>query len=74
MKPGEGVLRKMNSIKDESFNPQTAIVECRYVIPTHRLEYAGWQVLTNVDHGVRNVVDVWAWGPVMSKIERVHGL
>ena len=67
----------MQPIKDESFNPRTAwspAYECRHIIPMNREEYAGWQVLMKVDHEVRNVVDVWAWGPVMSKVERMHGL
>lgn len=64
----------MNPIKYESFIPRTIAEERRHIIPMHREEYAGWQVLIKIDHAVCNVVDVWVWGPVMSKVERVHVL
>lgn len=64
----------MKPIKDESFDLIDSFRMIEKTVPAHRVEYAGWQVFMNVDHGVRNVVDVWLWGPVMSKVERMHGL
>lgn len=64
----------MLPIKDESFNIIDTFHMIEKTIPTHRVEYAGWQVLMKVDHGVRNVVDMMLWGPVISKVERMHGL
>ena len=64
----------MNPVKEESFNIIDSFRMIDKGVPMHRQEYAGWQVLMTVDHGVRNVVDAWLWGPVYSKIERMHGL
>jgi len=62
----------MKPIKDESFNLIDSFNIIEPAVPLY--EGAGWEVLVAVDNGVRNVVDAWLWGPVYSKIERMHGL
>lgn len=62
----------MTPVKDESFNIIDSFRIIEQIVPTN--EDAGWEVLIKVDHSVRNVVDMMLWGPVYSKIERMHGL
>ena len=64
----------MNPVKEESFNIIDSFRMIDKSVPMHRQEYAGWEVLIKVDHSVRNAVDMMLWGPVYSKIERMHGL
>lgn len=65
----------MKPIKDESFNIIDTFLIIEPIVPLY--EGAGWEVLVEVDNGVRSVVDLWLWGPLYplySKIERMHEL
>lgn len=57
----------MQPIKNESFNIIDPFHMIEPIVPLY--EDAGWEVLVEV---VRNVVDLWLWGPLYSKIEMGH--